>query len=344
MNTKIFYHPDFLKHQTPEGHPESKERLIRTLGFLEKKDVLLKIEMKEPTKASFDQIALAHDSDYIESVKKTALNGGAYLDGDTFISSGSYEAASFAAGAVISAVDLVVNTSSNAFCLVRPPGHHAVSCRGMGFCLFNNLAVGAKYAQQKYGIKRILIFDWDAHHGNGIQEIFYSDPSVLYISFHQSPLYPGTGSIHEVGKGDGEGFTINLPLPQHASDQTYLKLFSETVLPIGIAFNPEIIMVAAGYDSHYLDPLASLGLDVYAFEKMTEELKKFSNNKLIISLEGGYNLDVLPKCIFSTISALSGMIPEVEEETLVFQKDFSEQEALGIFEEAKKIYRNYWKI
>jgi acetoin utilization deacetylase AcuC-like enzyme len=237
--------------------------------------------------------------------------GGGWLDGDTVISSASYDVALHAAGGVIKATDGVMRGElDSAFALVRPPGHHAIQSRAMGFCLFNNVAIAAKYAENNYNLERILIVDFDVHHGNGTQETFYSDPKVLYFSTHQYPLYPGTGSIWEMGTGDGEGTTINMPLPAWCGDEEYLQLFQEILVPIARRFQPQLILVSAGYDTHWADQIALMQVSITGFARMVMILKELASElcqgRLVFTLEGGYNKQALAYSIKATLEALLG--------------------------------------
>lgn len=347
--TVLVYHPLMLKHQTGSFHPEQPARLEAILKLLEKEDILSKLRVVEPVEASVDQIEEAHDPGYIRQVEEISLAGGGALDLDTALSKDSYKAARLAAGSVIKAVDEVSQgKAQNAFCLVRPPGHHATYSRGMGFCLFDNLAVGARYAQQSCGLSNILIVDWDAHHGNGIQDIFYSDPTVLYISLHQYPHYPGTGAIDETGKEKGQGFTLNFPFPPKTGEEAYLKAFDEVILPVASKFKPELVMVAAGYDSHTDDPLASLELTTKSFARLTEkviEVSKLCSSRIVVSLEGGYNLEALPKSALATIATLASVaLPRSffgEQEVL---KEGSSKESNEVIAKVLHLAKNYWLI
>lgn len=316
-STILIYHPFYLEHANPQGHPEQSERLSVTYQLLKESRLLSNLKLISPFEAAEEIICMVHDSQYVNSVKEVAELGGGYIDADTIISPSSFKAAALAVGGVLSAVDnLCSGENLRAFCLLRPPGHHATAQVGMGFCIFNNLAVGAKYAFDKYKISRILIIDWDAHHGNGIQDIFYDSPHVLYVSLHQYPLYPGTGEIAEVGQGKGEGYTVNIPLPAGSGDEIYLEVFLRIIAPVAFQFKPELIMVAAGYDGHFADPLASLKLTTSGYARMTKEvlsLASSSGGKVIFSLEGGYNLEALSYSILVTLSELAGIEREVSD-------------------------------
>lgn len=306
----LLYDPVYLEHLNPPGHPECSDRLTVTYKLLKSSPIFPKLKLISPCEVTADLISAVHDGQYVDYVQEIADSGGGYIDSDTYISPDSYRAARFAAGAIVSAVDNVMNEETNCvFCLVRPPGHHAEAKTGMGFCIFNNLAVGAQYALEKYGLSKVLIIDWDAHHGNGIQDIFYNSQQVLYVSLHQYPLYPGTGALTEIGRSGGKGYTANIPLPPGSGNNIYLEAFSKIIGPMARQFNPEIIMIAAGYDGHFADPLTMLDLSTSGYIGMTEQilsLMEHSKRKIIFSLEGGYNLEALSYSVLATICALTG--------------------------------------
>jgi acetoin utilization deacetylase AcuC-like enzyme len=262
--------------------------------------------------AGGDDLALAHGREYIDLARREVLAGHHELStGDTSLSEDSFDCAARAAGCVTAAVDAVFGGSvSSAFCLVRPPGHHAESNRGMGFCLFNNIAVGARYAQRRYGVERVLIADWDVHHGNGTQQIFYEDPSVFFFSTHQSPWYPGTGSTDETGAGAGEGTTRNCPLPAGSGREEILGAFREVLLPKAEAFHPDLVMISAGFDSRVGDPLGLFTLEDADFAELTGLLLEVAHasaeGRLVSVLEGGYNLGGLASAADAHISVLAG--------------------------------------
>ena len=308
----IFFDPVFEEHKTGFGHPERPERLPASMDALRESGLLEEVEVRSPADATTRQIELIHSPRYIEKVERTADSGGGSLDMDTTLSSESYRAACKAAGALVESVDgCLEGEFSRSFCLVRPPGHHALPNRGMGFCLFNNVAIGARYALARKRVGRVMIVDWDAHHGNGTQEVFYDDPSVLYVSLHQYPHYPGTGSVEETGRGKGEGDTINLPFPPGTGEEQYLEAFEKVIIPAGARFSPDLVMVSTGYDSHADDLLCSMRLTDTSYRKMTELLMGLAgehcNGKLIVTLEGGYNLQAMARSVVQTTAALAGI-------------------------------------
>jgi acetoin utilization deacetylase AcuC-like enzyme len=306
----IIYDPVFLEHDAG-GHPESGERLLAVMRLLKEAGELARLASLTPRPATLEELMAVHSTDYILRVERMAAAGGGWLDSDSPVSAGSYRAALVAAGAGITGVQAVVGgQASSAFCLVRPPGHHARPRRGMGFCLFNNVAVAARYALNQLGMKRILVVDFDAHHGNGTQEAFYRESGVLYFSTHQHPLYPGTGDSCEEGEGEGEGFTINFPLAPGTPERSILAVYQDVLAPAARAYNPDLILVSAGYDAHWTDPLTSLGMTVTGFGQISALLvalaKGLCQGRIVFTLEGGYNLEALSYGVLATVQAMRG--------------------------------------
>ncbi len=293
MTTHLFTHKDCLFHDAGPGHPEMADRLRMVLHRLEEEafDALIR---HEASLASTDRLELVHTPDYVEKILKAVPDVGIIqLDPDTFMSPGSRNAALRAAGAVCDAVDAVVGeTDTNAFCAIRPPGHHAEQATAMGFCLFNNIAVGALYAREKYGVQKIAVMDFDVHHGNGTQAMFEKDPDLLYISTHQeAPFYPGTGHVHETGV---EGNIINIPLPSGAGSPEFRTAMKESVFPALDRFSPDLLFLSAGFDAHHRDERANMNLGKEDYHWATEKLMaiaaKHCGGRLISVLEGGYDL------------------------------------------------------
>ncbi|HLG22614.1 MAG TPA: histone deacetylase [Candidatus Manganitrophaceae bacterium] len=312
MKTGFVTHPIYLQHETGPGHPESPQRLKAIERHLAETGLRSKLTWIEPTPPPdlARWIAEIHSTAYYQSLQEQdrSLHGTPharrflYLDPDTPLSPGSLAAAEMAVSGVLTAIDRVMAGSlENAFCAVRPPGHHAEAHRAMGFCLFNNIAVGARYLQKKYGLQRVLIVDWDVHHGNGTQRSFYRDPTVFYFSTHQFPFYPGTGSESERGEGEGEGFTLNCPLPAGSGDREILHRFEKFLAPAMDSFKPEFILVSAGFDAHREDPLAGLEATEEGFGEMTQMVlslaKTNCRGRLVSCLEGGYNLSALARSV-----------------------------------------------
>jgi acetoin utilization deacetylase AcuC-like enzyme len=309
-DTVIFFDPLFEEHKTGHGHPERPERLPAAMQELQGSGLLEQVEVRSCRDATVADIELIHGSKYIEQVQEMCEAGGGHLDMDTAVSAKTYRAALRAAGALLDSVDGCLDGSfSNSFCLVRPPGHHALPNRGMGFCIFNNIAIAARYAQRTGGLSRVMIVDWDAHHGNGTQDVFYEDPSVLYVSLHQYPHYPGTGWVDETGRGRGKGFTINFPFPAGTGEDNYLDAFERVIGPAARRFSPDFMMVSAGYDSHDGDLLCSMRLNDLSYHTITRCLVDLADEtcqgRLITTLEGGYNIGAQARSIVQTVAGLA---------------------------------------
>jgi acetoin utilization deacetylase AcuC-like enzyme len=300
------------KHQTPAGHPEQAARFSAVLNRLEWTGLAHDLVRLPARSATEDELALAHTREYISLVEREVAARARHLTtGDTDICPESAAAARLASGGVLSAVDAVfAREVSNAFCLVRPPGHHATASVGMGFCLFNNIAIAARYARQKYAAERVLIVDWDVHHGNGTQDIFYEDGHVLFFSTHQSPWYPGTGARNETGEGAGAGKTINCPFPAGAGRAEIVGAFREQLLPAASAFKPDLVLISAGFDSRVNDPLGQFLLTDADFRELTALLldaaAEFCDGRVVSVLEGGYNLEGLALASEAHVRALMG--------------------------------------
>lgn len=300
--------PIFLKHYAPFPHPECPDRLRSIHRGLATVHLLPRVVAIPTRAADPEDLGLCHTERQITRVARTSQDP-TLLDADTYTNPDSYAAARVAAGTVMSAVDAVWSGQLRyVFCAVRPPGHHAESDRAMGFCLFNNVAIGARHAIRRCGLRRIMILDWDVHHGNGTQEIFYEDPLVYYISLHQYPLYPGTGMSRETGSGSGRGTTRNFPLPGGTGDSDYLRVWKDQVLPLVCEFDPELVFLSAGFDAHREDPLAQMDLSTEAYGALTRELcdalERTSVKGIVSVLEGGYHLDALAESVTVHILAM----------------------------------------
>ncbi len=304
--TALAADPFSREHQPGSGHPERPERFDAAAGAVSDLD-LVRIP---PRRATEDEIARVHGRAYIRSVDREVAHGLHELStGDTNIGMRSFEAALHAVGAVLNAVDLVAEGKvRNAFCIVRPPGHHATPNRGMGFCVFNSIAAGARHAQARHHAKRVMIVDWDVHHGNGTQDIFYHDGSVFFCSTHQSPWYPGTGAADETGEGPGAGTTLNCPFPAGAGREEILGAFRTKLIPAADKFQPDLVMLSAGFDSRLGDPLGQFRLTDEDFADLTrlalEIADKHAGGRLVSVLEGGYNLTGLASAVRSHVQAL----------------------------------------
>ncbi len=310
MATGFFYHPDFLKHDTGPGHPERSERLVAILDKLKKENLLEKLVQPAFEPATLEALSLVHDVDYLNFLAKTEIKDFFALDPDTTGSNQSWRAAKLAAGAVLQAVaEVRKGNLKNAFCAVRPPGHHAERDRAMGFCFLNNAAVAAAHLIEEFNSNRILIVDWDAHHGNGTQNIFYADPKVFYYSSHQYPFYPGTGAAFETGEGPGKGTTLNVPLSAGSGDGEFLAGLKEKLIPAAEKYRPEFIIISAGFDAHAADPLAELKVTDEGFEEAARLVKKLAEEvcggKLVSVLEGGYDLEALAANVYNHLKILS---------------------------------------
>ncbi|MBS1793042.1 MAG: histone deacetylase [Acidobacteria bacterium] len=311
MTTALIHHPIYRRHDTGHGHPETPRRYEAVMNALRADEKLWESLLEiTPEPASKGMIQAAHTKEHFRRVEGAFENGLEMLDADTAISMQSFDAALYAAGGVCRAVDAVMSgEASNAFVAVRPPGHHATAESAMGFCLFNNVAVAARYAQNRYKeIERVAIVDWDVHHGNGTQGIFFDDPSVYFFSMHQYPWYPGTGSRGETGFGRGRGYTLNVPVKAQTKATEQKRMFEAAIADIRANFKPDLIMISAGFDAHLTDPLGQLRLEDDDYVSMTKTLKDWAaeacGGRIVAALEGGYNLETLGTTAARHVAAL----------------------------------------
>lgn len=333
----------YREHNPGLGHPESPDRLRVIYDLIGREFAGLPVIA--PRLATESELALIHDPFYIQTVAKTEGKVHSQLDPDTGLSARSYEIARLAAGGLLNGVDALLNPQSaihnpqSIFAFVRPPGHHAEPDRGMGFCIFNNIALAAEHAKQKYGLQRILIVDWDLHHGNGTQRAFYDDPGVLYFSSHQYPYYPGSGNFNEVGSGPGEGFTVNAPFPPGFGDAEYYRVYDTVLKPIALEYRPELVLVSAGFDPYREDPLGSMKVSGEGFGALAAIVRDIADRtcggKVLLALEGGYNPRGLRDGVRSVLNTLLGPTPP--------QGGASSPAAEQVVKNIVAIHGRYWK-
>jgi acetoin utilization deacetylase AcuC-like enzyme len=315
----------YLRHETSAYHPESPKRLEAIYRMLDASDMSEKFTLIEPRYATHDEIEMIHEDWYISAVANTAGKTHCYLDPDTETSPESYETAKLAIGGFLNAIDAVVNgEAGNAFAFVRPPGHHAEADRAAGFCLFNNIAIGATHAINKHKMEKILIVDWDLHHGNGTQHSFYADPRVVYFSTHQYPYYPGTGSVQETGNGAGKGYTVNVPLQTGPGDNEYVKIFNTILRPLALEFKPDMVLLSAGFDIYFKDPLGGMNVTPKGFACLARVLLDIADacsaGRFIAILEGGYHLEGLT-------SSCKAVLGEMRGDTYITENELNKMEA-----------------
>jgi acetoin utilization deacetylase AcuC-like enzyme len=309
--TQVFYDPTTLKHEPGTNHPERPQRMTAVLESVRALEGLGRVSVATPRPASEDEVLAVHTLPYVNKVRAEIAAGRRTLStGDTELSAGSWDAALAAAGTVVSGVETVMTgRARHSFCAVRPPGHHASPSRGMGFCIFNNIAIGARHAQRRYGVDRVLIADFDVHHGNGTQEVFWSDGSVLFFDTHQHPWYPGTGLPSEQGEGKGRGLIMNNPFPSGSGRKEIVGAFRDALLPAAARFKPQLVMVSAGFDSRKGDPLGQFTLTDDDFAELTgvtvEIAHQHAGDRLVAVLEGGYSLDGLQRAVRAHLERLS---------------------------------------
>ena len=326
MTTAFVYDPFERNHSFP-GHPECRERMESSWALLQTDGILGSLTRLPNSPAPLDPILAVHHAAYVDQLHgicqeieppASDANGipegwnqsALWLDPDTYVLHDSWQSSLRAVGGLLQLTDAVMSgAASNGFAMVRPPGHHARPNNAKGFCLFGNVAVAARHAQQTHGAERVLIVDFDVHHGNGTEEMFYDDPSILFVSMHQYPHYPFSGSIDDIGLGPGEGHNVNIPFPAGVGDAGYLAALQQLVAPLAREFGPDVIFLSAGFDGHWMDPLSGHRLSISGYTALVEELlaiaQELSSGRLVCTLEGGYDLNALPHCILSTLRALS---------------------------------------
>ncbi len=308
--TGIIHDPRYLLHETGNFHPERPDRLRAIEKRLKEDHWLEKFQEISPRKATSDEILLVHDREHLEQVAHTAEKEGVYLDGDTFAGPNTYDISLLAAGGLLEAIDRVVaGELQNAFALVRPPGHHAERSYSMGFCIFNNVGVAAEYLIKKHHFKKVAVIDYDVHHGNATQHMFYDRPDIFYISTHRYPFYPGTGAASEKGKGAGAGYTLNVPMSAGEGDAEYQAVFQDKIIPALREYRSDFLLVSAGFDAHFRDPLGGMRVTEQGFHYMTKELVQVAQNycdgKIVFTLEGGYDLEGLSKSVEEVFKVLT---------------------------------------
>lgn len=351
--TAVYRNDLFLEHDPGFGHVESPDRLRVIYEELDKEETGSHLVYPAFDLASLATIGLNHSPKLIKRVAETQGVPHDYLDADTQTSSRSFEAACLAVGALTDGITkLAEGEIDNAFCLVRPPGHHAEYTRSMGFCLFNNVAVAARWAMEHLGMERIFIVDWDLHHGNGTQNSFYDTPNVFYCSTHQYPHYPGTGSVPETGKGKGEGFTLNIPLPGGQDDLDYAVMFNELILPVARKYKPQLVLVSCGFDIYEGDPLGAMRVSAAGFAAMTRLMQNLADEvcggKLLITLEGGYNLTGMRDGALAVLTELYGEVlnpryPDFSPERIIEDMGKNKEHPLYL-DQALRLAKTYWKL
>lgn len=349
MDVGLVYDPAYLRHGAG-WHVECPERLTKTLTVLEKKGIRERIEAIKPRVATAAEVALVHSPAYIERIEAFCRVGGGHLDPDTYANAASYEVALLAVGGALTAVEAVMaGEVHRVFALVRPPGHHALPDRAMGFCLFNNVAVAARYAAQRYGLERILVVDWDYHHGNGTEAVFYKDPGVLYFSVHSATGYPGTGWAERVGEGAGAGFNINVPLPNVTGDVDLRYVFEQILLPVAAAYRPELVLISAGQDGYRGDPIAGMNLTPDGYREMAVLVRWVADEcaagRLVGVLEGGYDLQGLGECVAAVLTAwladATAVREWIREKTPVARVH---PQVVATVAAVKEVHRPFWSV
>jgi acetoin utilization deacetylase AcuC-like enzyme len=341
----LLVHPDYRRHVTPAGHPERPARIEAIEARLARTPLWETLPHRTPEPATDEVLTSVHTRAYVERVRDLAASGGGMLDPDTAVGPASDGIARLAAGGALGAVDAVLaGDAPIAMALVRPPGHHARPGRGMGFCLFNNVALAARHALERRGMERVFILDWDVHHGNGTQEAFYHDPRVVFCSLHQENWYPGTGALTETGEGPGEGACVNIPLPAGIGDGGYEYLWEEVVLPLMRAVAPGLVLISAGFDAHHADPLGAMLLTAAGFGRLAAMVREAAGDVPIAAvLEGGYDLDGLSFSVAATLAGLTGVASGLREpEAVLREAPFSVARERA--REVRRVAGMYWPL
>jgi len=332
----------YVNHFAGRVHPERPARITALIDMAESLR-RSSLKLAAPRAASILELTLCHGAGYIETIERSAQAERTDFDPDTHASAETWNTAKLAAGGVLTAVEAVLDgEADNAFAIVRPPGHHALPDRAMGFCFFNNVAIAASWLVKVRGIRRVLIIDWDVHHGNGTQEIFYESPEVMYMSTHQFPFYPGTGWLNQIGGGAGRGFTVNAPMAASGGDSEYLRIFDRLLLPIARQFKPEFVLISCGFDCHYRDPPGGMRVTESGFTALTRRMRRLADEhcggKLAVALEGGYDLRALADCGRAVIDELG----HDADERITAPGDGESAEPL--IRRAQHLLKDYWEI
>jgi acetoin utilization deacetylase AcuC-like enzyme len=343
--TGIVKDEKYLDHNPGSFHPESPKRLESIYAMLNEEGMADFFEWVVAQPCNREDLLRVHSSDYVDRVAATAGKGHTALDPDTATSRGSYEAAVRAAGGLCEAISAVVaGDLDNAFALVRPPGHHAETGRAMGFCLFNNVAVGARYAQEIHGLERVLVVDWDLHHGNGTQHTFEEDPTVLYYSTHQYPYYPGSGAHHQRGRDRGEGYTVNVPLSTGHGDAEYMAIYERILKPVALEFEPELVLVSAGFDIYENDPLGGMKVTPYGFAGLARIIMDIADTccggRMVVTLEGGYNVRGQSESVRAVIKEMAG-VSETRAPSCVSDRETVRVQAA--MDKVRAVHGEFWK-
>ncbi|WP_165423874.1 class II histone deacetylase [Ktedonosporobacter rubrisoli] len=359
VQTKVIMR-DKTFEMSPEAHPSAASITQRTKELLDGTGLTAQMLPIAARAATEDEIAVYHTRDYIRGVRALAAGGPAqgtwgYIDEETILSPGSFEAALYAAGGAANAVRAVMEgTVRNAYALLRPPGHHAERNKALGFCIFNNAVIAAHHARKAYGVEKVMIVDWDVHHGNGTQDAFYEDANVLFVSLHQHNWYPElSGELDQIGSGSGTGYTVNIPLPPGTGDRGYCAAFEQLVIPLGLQFRPQLIIISAGHDASWLDPLARMMMTMDGYRRLTELMlglaEEACGGRLVVLQEGGYSTAYVPYCVAATVEALIGVdlgivdlyatAPELQH-----CKEILTQETLSALQEARAWHKRWWYL